>query len=89
MAITVAIRGRFCLVSSCRINHFDMKPVRGGRPPRDNKTRAVVATKIGFFDQIAVRVLIFVADEIFRVRKAADVKKTYMSSARRVRWGAY
>lgn len=85
----VAVRGRPCFANSCRISHFGINPVRGGRPPSDNSTRAVVAVKIGLFDQTIARVPIFVADETFRVRKAADVIKIYVSTARRVSWGAY
>lgn len=85
----VAVRGSPCLASSCRMSHLGMNPVRGGSPPRDNKTKAVVVTIIGLFDQAIVRVLILVADESFSVRNAADVMKIYVPRARRVSWGAY
>lgn len=87
--MTVAIRGRLCVASSCRINHFGINPVRGGRPPSDNITRAVVIVRVGFLDQTTASVLMFVAEETLRVRKAADVMKIYIISARRVSWGAY
>lgn len=85
----VAVIGRFCFASSCRINHFGINPVSGGRPPSDSSTRAVVAVRVGAFDQIIVRVLIFVADDVFRVRNAADVMKIYIPRATRVSCGAY
>lgn len=49
----------------------------------------MVVARVGFFDQIIVRVLIFVADDVFRVRNAADVMKMYVPRARRVSCGAY
>lgn len=85
----MAVRGRLCFASSCKISHLGINPVSGGSPPNDNSTRAVVVVKIGLFDHTTARVLIFVADEIFRVRNAADVMKMYIRSARRVSWGAY
>lgn len=85
----MAVIGRFCFASSCRINHFGMNPVSGGKPPNDSSTRAVVVVRVGFFDQIIVRVLIFVVDDVFRVRNAADVMKMYVPRARRVSCGAY
>jgi hypothetical protein len=83
------MRGRSCFANSCRINHFGIKPVSGGRPPSDSNTKAVVVVKIGLFDQTVARVPIFVADEAFKVRNAADVIQIYVSSARRVSCGAY
>lgn len=73
MARIVAVRGRSCFVNSCRISHFGMKPVSGGRPPSESKRRAVVDTIVGAFGQVRARVLIFVADRSLRVKKAALV----------------
>lgn len=36
-----------CVVSSCRMSHLGMKPVSGGRPARESKTRGVIAVKAG------------------------------------------
>lgn len=69
----VAMRGRSCFVSSCKISHFGMKPVSGGRPPSESRTKAVVAVRIGLFDQVVASVLILVVKDILRVRNAADV----------------
>lgn len=85
----MAVRGRLCFVSSCKINHFGINPVSGGSPPSESSTRAVVAVRAGFLDHATARVLILVVDEIFRVRKAADVIMIYVNSASRVSWGAY
>lgn len=81
--------GRFCFASSCRISHFGINPVSGGKPPSDSSTRAVVVVRTGLFDQTIERVLIFVTDDVFRVRNAADVIKMYVPRARRVSCGAY
>lgn len=85
----VAIMGRSCFVSSCKINHFGINPVSGGRPPSDNNTRAVVAVRMGLFDQVVASVLSLVVSNIFRVRNAAEVMIMYVPSAIRVSWGAY
>lgn len=87
--MVVAIRGRLWVASSCIISHFGINPVSGGRPPSDNSTRAVVTVRAGLFGHITASVLIFVADKVFRARKAADVMKMYVISARSVSWGAY
>ncbi len=85
----VAVMGRLCFANSCRISHFGINPVNGGKPPSDSSSRAVVAVRVGLFDQVIVRVLIFVADDVFRVRNAADVMKIYVPRATRVSCGAY
>lgn len=73
--MAVAVRGRFCFASSWRMSHLGIKPVSGGRPPNDSKTRAVVEVRIGLFDHTVARVLILVAEDNFKVRNAADVMK--------------
>ncbi|WP_438531006.1 hypothetical protein [Cetobacterium sp.] len=50
---------------------------------------AVVAVRIGLFDHVAVKELIFVADAIFSDKKAVDVIKIYSPRVIRVSWGAY
>lgn len=69
----VAVVGRPCVASSCRISHLGMKPVSGGSPPRDRSVRAVVAVRRGVFDHVSVRALIFVAEISFNARNVADV----------------
>lgn len=73
--MTVAVAGRPCFDNSCKINHLGINPVRGGRPARDRRTRAVVAERIGPFDQAVTRVLIFVVASALNVKNAADVIK--------------
>lgn len=85
----MAMMGRSCFVSSCKIIHFGMNPVSGGRPPSESRTRAVVDVSTGLFDQVVVSVLIFVVSDIFRVRNAAEVMIIYVPSATRVSCGAY
>lgn len=87
--MAVAIIGRSCFVSSCRISHFGINPVNGGRPPSESRTRAVVDVRIGLFDQVVASVLILVVSDIFRVRNAAEVMIIYVPSAIRVSCGAY
>lgn len=69
----VAVVGRFCVVNSCKINHFGIKPVSGGRPPRDSRVRAAVAVSKGDLGQDMASVLIFVVDIKLNVRKAVAV----------------
>lgn len=69
----MAVSGRAWAVSSCRISHLGMKPVRGGRPPKDSSARVVVIVMIGALVQLIARVLIFVVAITLNVRKAADV----------------
>lgn len=85
----VATIGRSCLLSSCRIIHFGINPVSGGRPPRESITRAAADAITGLFDQVVASVLTLVASNIFRVRNAAEVMATYVPRASKVRWGAY
>lgn len=69
----MAIIGRCCLVSSCKISHFGMKPDIGGRPPRDRRSRGVMAVKRGAFAHAVAKAFTLVALLKFRVRKADDV----------------
>jgi len=48
-------------VSSCRISHLGMKPVIGGRPPRDRRASGAMAVKTGPFAHDVARVLMVVA----------------------------
>ena len=62
-----------CLVSSCKIIHFGMNPVSGGRPPRDSMATIVSAVRMGVFVQVVASVFSFVAVTIFRAMKVEDV----------------
>lgn len=77
----VAVRGKFCLASSCRMSHFGMNPVSGGSPPSDSNTIVAVAVVIGALGQHSASVLIFVAIKDLNVKKAADVIIIYVDRA--------
>lgn len=81
----MAIIGRSCLPSSCKIIHFGINPVRGGRPPRESITRAAADVNTGLFDQVVASVLTLVDRSIFRVRNAAEVIIMYVPRASIVR----
>lgn len=69
----MAVNGRPCFVSSCKIIHFGINPVIGGRPPRDNIVIIVTVVRIGALVQLVPSILIFVEDMVFSARKAVDV----------------
>lgn len=69
----MAVKGRPCLVSSCRISHFGAKPVRGGRPPSERRIRGVRAVSAGALAHAVARVLMLVASEALNVRNAEEV----------------
>lgn len=50
-----------------------MKPVSGGRPPNDRRTRGAKAVSAGAFAQEVARVLIFVALFSLNTRKVENV----------------
>ena len=64
---------RSCFVSSWRINHLGMNPVRGGRPPRESRTSGIRAVRIGVFVQEIARALMVVALFILKIRNTEDV----------------
>lgn len=83
----MAVRGRFCLVNSWRISHFGVKPVSGGRPPRDKRIKGVRDVIVGIFAQEEARVLILVDLFSLKTRKAENVIIKYVIRAKRVREG--
>lgn len=60
-------------MSSCRISHFGINPVSGGRPASESMVTRFTAVMAGALAQLVASVLIFVADEIFSVVKAVYV----------------
>ena len=86
-AARVAISARFCLVSSRRINHFGMKPVRGGRPPKDSRIRGVKEVIAGVFAHEVASVLMLVELFILNARNAENVIAKYVVRVRKVREG--
>lgn len=69
----MAVSGRFCLVSSCRMSHFGINPVRGGSPPIDKSRRGVSVVSAGALAQEEASVLMFVALFSLKIRNREDV----------------
>lgn len=69
----MAVRARSCFVSSCRISHLGMKPVSGGRPPRDRRIRGVRDVRMGALAQEVARALIVVVLLSINTRKVEEV----------------
>lgn len=69
----MAVGARFCLASSCKINHFGMKPVSGGRPPSDRRVRGMRDVRMGALVHDVARVLIVVDLFNINTRKAEEV----------------
>lgn len=65
-----------------------MKPVKGGRPPRERRERGTRAARAGALAQEVARALTLVAALRFRVKKTEEVMTMYRSKERRVREGA-
>lgn len=62
-----------CLVSSWRISHFDIKPVSGGSPPRERRTRGARAVVTGAFVQEMAKELRLVELFSLNIKKAENV----------------
>lgn len=86
-AAKVAVAGSSCLVSSCRMSHFGMKPVRGGRPPNESKMRGVRDVRAGALAQEIARALMLVDLLSLNTRNVENVMMRYVKRARRVREG--
>lgn len=69
----MAVSPRVCFVNSCRISHFGMNPVSGGRPPKERRRRGVRAVRAGAFVQEVARAFIVVALLILKVKKTENV----------------
>lgn len=64
-----------------------MKPVRGGRPPRDKSRRGTKAVMAGVLAQEVARALMVVVLFRIKVRNVDDVMMRYRARVRRVRVG--
>jgi len=64
-----------------------MKPVRGGRPPSERRTRGASDVRIGALVQEVASVLMLVDLLSLKTRKVENVIMKYVSNARRVREG--
>ena len=71
----MAVRVKFCLVSSCKISHFGINPVKGGSPPRDRRTSGVAVVRIGALGHDVVRALIVVVLFRVKMRKEVEVRR--------------
>lgn len=69
------------------ISHFGMKPVRGGRPPRESRTRGVRAVSIGALDQDVAKALRLVALFSLNVKNVEKVITKYVISVRKLSAG--
>lgn len=65
-----------------------MKPVRGGRPPRERSIRGIIEVSAGALVHERVSELMFVELLSLNVRKVAAVMIKYVIKARNVREGA-
>lgn len=84
----MAVDARPWLVSSWRMSHLGIKPVRGGRPPKERKIRGARDMRAGAFVQEAARVLIVVALLSLKTRNVEKVIIKYVSNVSSVREGA-
>lgn len=51
-----------CLVSSCRINHFGINPVSGGRPASDIRVSIIRVFMVGsFVHEVIIIEILFVS----------------------------
>lgn len=66
-----------------------MKPVSGGRPPRESRIRGVSAVRAGVFAQEIARELMFVALLILNIKNVEKVITKYVMSVKSVREGEY
>lgn len=64
-----------------------INPVRGGRPPRDNKIRGVSAVSTGAFVQDTARLLMVLALFSLNTRNVENVMIKYVKRVRRVNVG--
>jgi len=55
------------------MSHLGKKPVSGGRPPRERRTKQAMAVRVGDLVQEEARVTVLVASMLLSVRKAAVV----------------
>lgn len=81
----MAAGAKSCLVSSWRISHFGINPVRGGSPPSERRIRGVRAVRAGAFVQEVASMLILVDLFSLKVRNAEVVIIRYVIRARSVR----
>lgn len=69
----MAVGARSCLVNSCRMSHFGMNPVRGGRPPNDRRIRGIRDVRMGVLAHDVAKELIVVVLLDRKMRKEEEV----------------
>lgn len=69
----MAVGARSCLVSSCRMSHFGIKPVSGGRPPSDSRMRGMREVRMGVLAHEVAKELIVVVLLSINTRKEEEV----------------
>lgn len=83
----VAGIARFCLVSSCKINHFGINPESGGRPPRESRVIKVITVRRGDLTVEMAIELILVESKSLKRRKVVRVIIIYKERLSLVRLG--
>lgn len=83
----MAVGASSCLVSSWRISHFGIKPVNGGRPPKDSRMRGVRDVSAGVFVHEMASVLMLVDLFSLNTRNVEEVIMKYVIRVRRDREG--
>lgn len=69
----MAVGASPCLVNSCKISHFGINPVRGGRPPNDSRTRGIRDVRMGVLAHDVAKELIVVVLLNKKMRKEEEV----------------
>ena len=87
-AARVAVSGRPWATSCWRIIHLGRKPVKGGSPAMERRTRGNIMVTRGALVEAVASALMVVEEVNFKVRKAAVVIKRYIAKASIVREGA-
>lgn len=78
---------RSCFVNSCKISHFGIKPVIGGRPPSERRMSGASDVRTGALAQEVESELIVVDLFSLNTRKAENVMIRYVKRVRSVREG--
>jgi len=84
----VAGINRPCFVSSWRISHLGIKPVRGGNPPRERRVIIIIIDSRGALVVDEEIELIFIELKILNKKKVVSVIIIYSIRLSRVRFGA-
>lgn len=69
-------------------NHLGIKPVRGGRPPRERRTGVRMAVRVGDLIHEVARLFRLVQFKVLRVKNVIEVIAMYRRRVRRAMGGA-